>query len=81
MTASSDRHAEIDGGSDGQGCHGGVALRDHSQFVRKTKHAQGLFIKGNARHPIVGDDVVIYAGATILGRITIGNEAIIGGNV
>ena len=34
-----------------------------------------------ARHPVVGDDVVIYAGATILGRITIGAGATIGGNV
>ncbi|NJR77889.1 serine O-acetyltransferase EpsC [Sphingomonas corticis] len=35
----------------------------------------------HARHPIVGDDVVIYAGATILGRVTIGDGATIGGNV
>jgi len=34
-----------------------------------------------ARHPIVEDDVVIYAGATILGRVTIGRGAVIGGNV
>lgn len=34
-----------------------------------------------ARHPIVGDDVVIYAGATILGRVHIGAGATIGGNV
>ncbi|MES1179771.1 MAG: serine acetyltransferase, partial [Hyphomicrobium sp.] len=33
------------------------------------------------RHPIVEDDVVIYAGATILGRITIGRGSSIGGNV
>ena len=38
-------------------------------------------IKGLPRHPIVEDDVIIYAGATILGRITIGREAVIGGNV
>ena len=38
-------------------------------------------LKGNARHPIVEDDVVIYAGATILGRITIGRGSAIGGNV
>ena len=38
-------------------------------------------IKGIARHPIVEDDVVIYAGATILGRITIGKGSSIGGNV
>ncbi|MDF7774738.1 serine O-acetyltransferase [Sphingomonas sp. AOB5] len=34
-----------------------------------------------ARHPIVEDDVVIYAGATILGPVTIGRGSIIGGNV
>lgn len=41
----------------------------------------GELIKGNQRHPIVEDDVVIYAGATILGRITIGKGSVIGGNV
>lgn len=41
----------------------------------------GALVKGIARHPIVGDDVVVYAGATILGRITIGAGSTIGGNV
>ncbi|MEK7779708.1 MAG: serine O-acetyltransferase EpsC [Pseudomonadota bacterium] len=41
----------------------------------------GALVKGNLRHPIVEDDVVIYAGATILGRITIGCGSTIGGNV
>lgn len=41
----------------------------------------GSLVKGAARHPIVEDDVVIYAGATILGRITIGRGSTIGGNV
>jgi serine O-acetyltransferase len=41
----------------------------------------GQLIKGHARHPIVEDDVVIYAGATVLGRITIGKGSTIGGNV
>nr|WP_074775678.1 serine O-acetyltransferase EpsC [Nitrosospira multiformis] len=41
----------------------------------------GALVKGNLRHPIVEDDVVIYAGATILGRITIGRGSTIGGNV
>lgn len=41
----------------------------------------GQLLKGQARHPIVEDDVVIYAGATILGRITIGKGSSIGGNV
>lgn len=38
-------------------------------------------IKGILRHPIVEDNVVFYAHATILGRITIGKNSIIGGNV
>ncbi|MBN1820596.1 MAG: serine acetyltransferase [Prolixibacteraceae bacterium] len=38
-------------------------------------------IKGIPRHPIVEDNVIIYAGATILGRVTIGANSIIGGNV
>jgi len=41
----------------------------------------GRAIKGRPRHPIVEDDVTIYAGATILGRITIGRGSSIGGNV
>ncbi|WP_346694845.1 serine O-acetyltransferase EpsC [Barnesiella viscericola] len=38
-------------------------------------------IKGIARHPIIEDDVIIYSNATILGRITIGKGAVIGGNI
>lgn len=41
----------------------------------------GALVKGTPRHPIVEDDVVIYAGATILGRITVGAGSTIGGNV
>lgn len=41
----------------------------------------GNLEKGLARHPIVEDDVVIYAGATILGRVTIGKGSTIGGNI
>ncbi|HMI18439.1 MAG TPA: serine O-acetyltransferase EpsC [Sphingomonas sp.] len=37
--------------------------------------------RGLARHPIIEDDVVIYAGATLLGRITVGRGSVIGGNV
>lgn len=43
--------------------------------------ADGNPIKGIPRHPIVEDNVVIYAGATILGRVTIGKGSVIGGNV
>jgi serine O-acetyltransferase len=38
-------------------------------------------IKGIPRHPIVEDDVVIYSGATVLGRVTIGCGSVIGANV
>jgi serine O-acetyltransferase len=38
-------------------------------------------IKGIDRHPILEDDVVVYSGATILGRITVGRGSSIGGNV
>ena len=41
----------------------------------------GAVRKGLPRHPIVNDDVVIYAGAAVLGRVTIGEGATIGGNV
>lgn len=41
----------------------------------------GNLHKGHERHPIVEDDVVVYAGATILGRVTIGKGSVIGGNV
>lgn len=43
--------------------------------------ATGHPVKGIARHPIIEDEVVIYSGATILGRVTIGRGSVIGGNV
>jgi serine O-acetyltransferase len=43
--------------------------------------SMGNPIKGIDRHPVIEDGVVIYAGATILGRVTIGKHSIIGGNV
>ena len=42
---------------------------------------EGHLQKGLPRHPVVEDEVVIYAGATVLGRVTIGRGAVIGGNV
>jgi len=41
----------------------------------------GRPVKGVERHPVVEDDVIIYSGATILGRVTIGRGSVIGGNV
>ena len=33
------------------------------------------------RHPIIEDNVTIYSNASILGRITIGHDSVIGGNI
>lgn len=38
-------------------------------------------IKGVPRHPILEDNVIVYSNATILGRVTIGKGATIGGNI
>ncbi len=42
---------------------------------------QGNPIKGIKRHPQIGNDAIIYSGATILGPVVIGDGAVIGGNV
>jgi len=63
----------------------GKRVRLYQQVTLGAKRfvadAQGVLVKGLPRHPIVEDDVVIYAGATILGRVTIGAGSVIGGNV
>jgi len=46
-----------------------------------TVDENGNIIKGGKRHPTIEDDVVIYAEATILGDVSIGKGAVIGGNV
>ena len=43
--------------------------------------SDGNPIKGIPRHPILEDDVVVYANATVLGRITIGKGCVVGANV
>jgi serine O-acetyltransferase len=60
-----------------------VRLYQSVTFGAKSfpKDDEGQVIKGIPRHPIVEDDVIIYSGATILGRVTIGKGAVIGGNV
>jgi len=46
------------------------------------KDQDGRIVKGGKRHPTIEDNVVIYAGATILGGDTVvGKHSIIGGNV
>jgi len=76
--------------------HGtGVVIGETSQLGQRVRLYQGVTLgaksfplderghpqKGIARHPRVEDDVVIYSGATILGRIVIGRGSSIGGNV
>ena len=48
---------------------------------RFATDSDGHLQKGGDRHPVLEDDVVIYAGATVLGRVTIGQGSTIGGNV
>lgn len=63
----------------GRGCrlYQGVTLG----ALSFPKNADGTLIKGIPRHPVLQDNVTVYAGATILGRVTVGKGAIIGGNV
>jgi serine O-acetyltransferase len=42
----------------------------------------GWIIKGRKRHPTIGNRVVLYSGATLLGEeVLVGDDAVIGGNV
>lgn len=76
--------------------HGtGVVIGETSEIGKRVRIYQGVTlgaksfaldergnpIKGIPRHPIIEDNVVIYAGATLLGRIRIGSDSVIGGNV
>lgn len=55
----------------GKGCrlYQGVTLG----ALSFPKDGDGVLVKGVPRHPILEDNVTVYAGATILGRITIGS--------
>ncbi len=63
----------------GRGCrlYQGVTLG----ALSFPKDSDGKLVKGTPRHPVLEDNVTVYAGATVLGRITIGAGTIIGGNV
>ena len=72
--------------------HGtGVVIGESSEIGDRVKIYQGVTLgalsvrrslSGRKRHPTIEDDVVIYAGATVLGgRTVIGQGAVIGGNV
>jgi serine O-acetyltransferase len=75
--------------------HGtGIVIGETSVIGRNVRIYQGVTLGAKSlpldehgrpaavgpRHPVVEDDVVIYANATLLGRITIGRGAVIGGN-
>jgi serine O-acetyltransferase len=73
------------GGVIGETCEIGRNVRLYQGVTLGAKSfkldEKGKPIKGIPRHPIVEDDVTIYSGATILGRVTIGRGSVIGGNV
>lgn len=61
-----------------------VKIYQHVTLGAKSFDVQddGTLVKGIKRHPDIGNHVVIYAGATILGGNTkIGDNCVIGGNV
>ena len=45
------------------------------------KADDGSLIKGIERHPVIGDNVIVYSNTTLLGRINIGESARIGANM
>lgn len=72
--------------------HGtGIVIGETSEIGNNVKIYQGvtlgaLFVeknmKGKKRHPTLEDNVIIYAGSTILGGETsIGHDTVVGGNV
>lgn len=69
----------------GETCIIGERVRIYQAVTLGAKRFEvddaGNLQKDYARHPVVEEDVVIYAGATILGRVTIGKGSVIGGNV
>lgn len=69
----------------GETCTIGARVRIYQGVTLGAKSfpldEHGNPIKGVKRHPDVEDDVVIYAGATILGTVRIGKGSHIGGNV
>ncbi|WP_462325180.1 serine O-acetyltransferase EpsC [Desulfoplanes sp.] len=86
--ASIDEHFFIDHGTGtviGETCVIGRNVRIYQGVTLGAKSfpkgEDGSLVKGLARHPIVEEDVTIYAGATILGRVRMGKGATIGGNV
>ena len=86
--ATIDRFFTIDHGT-------GVVIGETAVIGKNVKMYQGVTlgaksfpldkdgnpIKGIERHPRIGNDVIIYSNSTILGNISVGNGAVIGGNL
>ena len=54
-------------------------MRDSDQYDELDEN--GNPIKGIPRHPILEDNVIVYSNATVLGRITLAEGTVIGGNL
>jgi len=69
----------------GETCIIGKNVRLYQQVTLGAKSfpkdENGRLVKGIPRHPILEDDVIIYSGTTVLGRVRIGKGSVIGGNV
>lgn len=68
--------------------HGtGVVIGQTTVIGNNVKLYQGVTLGAKSqpsnepRHPVIGNDVVIYSNTSVLGRITIGDGAVIGGNL
>ncbi|HOH99573.1 MAG TPA: serine acetyltransferase [Bacteroidales bacterium] len=69
----------------GESCQIGVNVRIYQGVTLGALTTDPGFdaeiARGIPRHPVIGDEVVIYPGAAVLGRVTIGKGAVLGGNV
>ena len=73
--------------------HGtGIVIGETASVGKKVKLYQGVTLgalsinnasslRGIKRHPSIGDNITIYANASILGPIQVGDNVVIGGNV
>ena len=82
---------EVDGVEKVAGDFTGVVVGETTEIGNNVKLYQGVTLgatyvdkelRGQKRHPTIEDNVIIYAGSTILGGNTvIGHDTVIGGNV
>lgn len=49
--------------------------------AKSFRHDENGKALSGPRHPVIEDNVTIYSNSSILGRITIGHDSVIGGNV